>query len=119
MNLIPRFYDVTSGRITIDGIDVRDLPQELLRQIVVPVMQESILFSGDLRQNIKMGMPEATDDEMRPVQGGRRPRFHQRTTRRAMMDVSRKGANFSGGQRQRICIARGVCANPRVSDHGR
>jgi ATP-binding cassette subfamily B protein len=115
VNLIPRFYDVTSGRITIDGIDVRDLPQELLRQIVVPVMQESILFSGDLRQNIKMGMPDATDDDM--IASSKAADAHDFISVNQEgydRSVSRKGANFSGGQRQRICIARGVCAQPRV-----
>jgi ATP-binding cassette subfamily B protein len=115
VNLIPRFYDVTSGRITIDGIDVRELPQQLLRQIVVPVMQESILFSGDLKQNIKMGMPEATDDEMETsAKAADAHDFIMNNQEGYDRRVSRKGANFSGGQRQRICIARGVCANPRV-----
>ncbi len=115
VNLIPRFYDVTSGRITIDGIDVREFPQQLLRQIVVPVMQESILFSGDLRQNIKMGMPEATDDEMEAsAKAADAHEFITSNQEGYDRRVSRKGANFSGGQRQRICIARGVCANPRV-----
>jgi ATP-binding cassette subfamily B protein len=115
VNLIPRFYDVTSGRITIDGIDVRELPQQLLREIVVPVMQESILFSGDLRQNIKMGMPEATDDEMETsAKAADAHDFIMNNQEGYDRRVSRKGANFSGGQRQRICIARGVCANPRV-----
>ena len=115
VNLLPRFYDVTSGRITIDGIDVREFPQQLLRQIVVPVMQESILFSGDLRQNIKMGMPEATDDEMEASSKAADAHdFIMSNQEGYDRHVSRKGANFSGGQRQRICIARGVCANPRV-----
>ena len=63
-NLIPRFYDVTEGRITIDGIDVRDIPQENLRQIVGIALQEAVLFKGDLRFNLKFGQPAAEDGVM-------------------------------------------------------
>ncbi len=120
VNLIPRFYDVTSGRITIDGIDVRELPQQLLRQIVVPVMQESILFSGDLRQNIKMGMPEATDDEMEAsAKAADAHEFIMSNQEGYDRRVSRKGANFSGGtEAAHLHSARRVRQSTRP-DHGR
>ena len=115
INLIPRFYDVTAGKITIDDIDVKDFPQEILRQIVVPVLQESILFSGDVRENIKMGKPEATDDEMQvAAKAADAHKFLTSTPEGYDRSVSRRGTNFSGGQRQRLCIARGICAMPKV-----
>jgi ABC-type multidrug transport system fused ATPase/permease subunit len=115
INLIPRFYDVTAGKITIDDIDVKDIPQEILRQIVVPVLQESILFSGDVRENIKMGKPEATDDEMEvAAKAADAHKFLTSTPEGYDRRVSRRGTNFSGGQRQRLCIARGICAMPKV-----
>jgi ABC-type multidrug transport system fused ATPase/permease subunit len=115
INLIPRFYDTTSGRITIDGTDVRDIPQDILRQIVVPVLQESILFSGDVRENIKMGNPEASDDEMEvSAKAADAHNFITVTPDGYDRRVARRGANFSGGQRQRLCIARGICTRPKV-----
>jgi ABC-type multidrug transport system fused ATPase/permease subunit len=115
INLIPRFYDVTSGRITIDGVDVREIPQEVLRQIVVPVLQESILFSGEVRENIKMGRPDATDDDMEiAAKAADAHKFLTATPEGYDRKVSRRGTNFSGGQRQRLCIARGICALPTV-----
>jgi len=115
INLIPRFYDVTAGKITIDDVDVKDIPQEILRQIVVPVLQESILFSGDVRENIKMGNPEATDDEMEvAAKAADAHKFLTSTPEGYDRSVSRRGTNFSGGQRQRLCIARGICAMPKV-----
>jgi ATP-binding cassette subfamily B protein len=115
VNLIPRFYDVTSGKITIDGTDVREMPQEVLRQIVVPVLQESVLFSGDVRENLKMGNPEAPDDEMMvAAKAADAHNFLTATPDGYDRLVARRGTNFSGGQRQRLCIARGICAKPRV-----
>jgi ATP-binding cassette subfamily B protein len=115
INLIPRFYDTTSGRITIDGTDVRDIPQDILRQIVVPVLQESILFSGDVRENIKMGNPEASDDEMEvSAKAADAHNFITVTPDGYDRRVARRGANFSGGQRQRLCIARSICTRPKV-----
>jgi ABC-type multidrug transport system fused ATPase/permease subunit len=115
INLIPRFYDTTSGRITIDGADVRDIPQDILRQIVVPVLQESILFSGDVRENIKMGNPEASDDEMEvSAKAADAHNFITVTPDGYDRRVARRGANFSGGQRQRLCIARSICTRPKV-----
>lgn len=115
VNLIPRFYDVTSGKITIDDIDVKDMPQDILRQMVVPVLQESILFSGDVRENIKMGNPEAPDDEMEiAAKAADAHKFLTATPDGYDRLVARRGTNFSGGQRQRLCIARGICAKPKV-----
>jgi len=115
INLIPRFYDVTSGKITIDGVDVREIPQEVLRQIVVPVLQESVLFSGEVRENIKMGRPDATDDEMEvAAKAADAHKFLTAMPEGYDRTVARRGTNFSGGQRQRLCIARGICALPKV-----
>ena len=73
INLIPRFYDVTEGRITIDGIDVRDIPQDNLRQIVGIALQEAVLFQGDMRFNLKFGSNPTVEDEVmfNAAQGGR------------------------------------------------
>ena len=115
VNLIPRFYDVIEGRITIDGVDVRDFPQDNLREIVGIALQEAVLFQGDVRFNLKFGQPEADDDVM--IQAARAADsygFVMNLPEKWDAPVSQRGYNFSGGQRQRLSINRALTAEPRI-----
>jgi ABC-type multidrug transport system fused ATPase/permease subunit len=115
INLIPRFYDVTGGRITIDGVDVRDIPQDNLRQIVGIALQEAVLFQGDVRFNLKFGHPEAEDDVMfDAAKAADSYGFVMNLPERWEAPVSQRGYNFSGGQRQRLSINRTLTAEPKV-----
>ncbi len=115
VNLIPRFYDVTEGRITIDGVDVRDIPQDNLRKIVGIALQEALLFQGDVRFNLKFGQPEAEDEVMRgAAEAADALGFVENLPEQWNAHVARRGYNFSGGQRQRLCITRTLTAQPRV-----
>ena len=115
VNLIPRFYDVTGGRVTIDGVDVRDADIKRLRSSVGISLQESILFSGTILDNIRYGRPDATDEEV--VEAAKAAQAHD-----FIMDfpegyntmVGQRGVNLSGGQKQRISIARALLINPRI-----
>ncbi|MDQ5850491.1 MAG: ABC transporter ATP-binding protein/permease [Chloroflexota bacterium] len=115
VNLIPRFYDATHGRVTIDGVDVRAIDEAALHSAVGVAMQESILFTGTIRDNIRYGRPEATDEEV--VAAARMAQAHVFITR--FPDgydsvVGQRGVNLSGGQKQRIAIARALLARPAV-----
>jgi ATP-binding cassette subfamily B protein len=115
VNLIPRFYDVTAGRITIDGVDVRDIPIKTLHQLVGVALQESVLFSGKVRENVCYGKPDATEDEMiEAAQAADAHGFVSAIPEGYDAAVARRGANFSGGQRQRLAIARAVTAKPKI-----
>jgi ABC-type multidrug transport system fused ATPase/permease subunit len=115
VHLIPRFYDCSSGRILVDGHDLRDVTISSLRNNIGMVLQESFLFSGTLRENIKYGRPEATDEEV--VQASIAANCHD-----FIMEfpdgyetiVGERGTRLSGGQRQRISIARALLRNPRI-----
>jgi ABC-type multidrug transport system fused ATPase/permease subunit len=115
VNLIPRFYDVQEGRITIDGIDVRDYKQDNLRQVVGIALQEALLFQGQIRFNLKFGSPDADDEVM---ENGARAAdaygFINNLPEKWDAPVSRRGYNFSGGQRQRLSMARTLTGQPRV-----
>ena len=114
-NLIPRFYDVTRGRVTIDGIDVRDVTLESLRSNIGITLQEVILFSGTIRDNIRYGRPEASQEEVEEA-----ARIAQADSFiRAFPDgydslVGQRGVNLSGGQKQRIAIARALLVKPKI-----
>jgi ATP-binding cassette subfamily B protein len=115
VNLVPRFYDVTAGRVTIDGIDVRDLRQDELRRCVGVALQEAVLFQGDVRFNLKFGAPDADDDLMKDAAAAADAKeFVDRLPGMWDASVSRRGYNFSGGQRQRLSIARALLPRPRV-----
>jgi len=115
INLIPRFYDAISGRVTIDGVDVRDIKMESLRRNIGINLQDSILFSGTIKDNIKYGRPNATDDEV--VEAAKAAQAHDFITK--FPDgydtmVGQRGVNLSGGQKQRIAIARALLVKPPI-----
>jgi ATP-binding cassette subfamily B protein len=115
INLIPRFYDVTEGRITIDGVDVRDIPQDNLREVVGIALQEAVLFQGDVRFNLKFGKPAADDDVMfDAAKAADSYGFVTNLPEKWEAPVSQRGYNFSGGQRQRLSINRTLTAQPKV-----
>jgi ATP-binding cassette subfamily B protein len=115
INMIPRFYDVTGGRVTIDGHDVRDVTLESLRTQIGIVLQETNLFTGTIRDNIAFGRPEASDEEV--FAAAKAAAAHEFIT--SFPDgyntpVGERGTTLSGGQKQRIAIARALLLNPRI-----
>lgn len=115
IHLIPRFYDVTSGRITMDGIDIRDLSQEKLRSLLGFVPQKGILFSGDIESNIKFGGEHISDEAMREAAAiAQATEFIEAKPDKYESSISQGGTNVSGGQKQRLSIARAIAKNPKV-----
>ena len=115
VGLVPRFYDVVAGRVTLDGVDVRDLRQDDLRSCVGVALQEAVLFQGDVRFNLKFGAPEADDDLMKAAaRAADAEEFVDALPGAWDAPVARRGYNFSGGQRQRLSIARALLPRPRV-----
>ena len=115
VNLIPRFYDVSAGRVTFDDQDVREWPLEALRRQVAIVQQEVFLFAATLKENIAYGRPDATDEEIEAAAKlARIHNFINRLPEQYDTWVGERGANFSGGQKQRIAIARALLMDPRV-----
>ncbi len=115
LHLVTRFYDTTEGRVLIDGIDVRDLKQELLLSKIGVVPQESILFSGTVRDNIRYGRPDATDDEViAAAKAAQAHEFIMELSQGYDTHVEQRGTNFSGGQKQRLAIARAILPKPRI-----
>ncbi len=115
INLIPRFYDTSEGRVTIDGIDVRDIKMDSLRSHMGISLQEAILFSGPIRDNIKYGKPNASDEEV--VEAAKTAQAHDFIM--AFPEgydtmVGERGVNLSGGQKQRLAIARALLVKPRI-----
>ncbi len=115
INLIPRFYDVSGGRVTIDGIDIRQLQQDSLLENIGVVPQESVLFSGTVADNIRYGRPEASDEEViSAAKASQAHDFIMELPEGYVYHVEQRGTNFSGGQKQRIAIARALLLKPRV-----
>jgi ATP-binding cassette subfamily B multidrug efflux pump len=115
IHLIPRFYDVTGGRVTIDGVDVRDIEKEVLRRNVGIALQESVLFSGTIRDNIRYGRPDATDEEViAAAQAAQAQQFISEFPDGYDTVLGQRGVNLSGGQKQRIAIARALLIQPAV-----
>ena len=115
INLIPRFYDVTAGCVRIDGYDVRDVTLDSLRSQIGIVLQETVLFSGTIRDNIAYGRPDADDEAV--VAAARAAQAHDfiiALPEGYVTYVGERGAGLSGGQRQRIAIARALLLDPRI-----
>ncbi len=114
-NLVPRLYDVDSGAVRIDGYDVRAVTQASLRSFMGFVPQETLLFSGTIRENIAFGRPGATDEEIvAAAQAANAHDFIQALPEGYDTPVGERGVNLSGGQRQRIAIARALLRDPRI-----
>jgi ATP-binding cassette subfamily B protein len=115
INLIPRFYDVTEGRVTVDGIDVRDVEIEDLRSQIGIVFQETTLFAGTIKENIAFGRPEAAMDEIvAAAQAAEAHDFISGFPDGYETVVGERGVTLSGGQKQRVAIARALLLNPRI-----
>ena len=115
VHLIPRFYEATRGSILVDGVDIKDIPLETLRGGVSIAFQESFLFTGTLRDNIRFGKPDATDEEVvAAARAAQADGFIAGFPEGYDTLVGQRGVNLSGGQRQRINIARALLKNPRI-----
>jgi len=115
IHLIPRFYDPTEGRITFDGIDLRDLQGRSLRSHIGVALQEAVLFGGTVRENIVYGRPDATDDEIRAAAAAAQAaEFIDGFDEGYDTVIGQRGVTLSGGQRQRIAIARALLVKPKV-----
>lgn len=114
-NLIPRFYEVTSGKITIDGHDIRDVTLASLREQIGIVPQETMLFSTTVRENIRYGRLDATDEEVEAAaKAANADSFIKELPQGYDTPIGERGLNLSGGQRQRMAIARAILKNPRI-----
>ena len=115
INLVPRFYDVTGGSVTIDGIDVRDVTGESLRHQIGIVLQDTFLFSTTVMENIRFGRPDATDEEViEAAKLARVDTFVDRLSDGYQTVLGERGSGLSQGQRQLISIARAALGNPRI-----
>ena len=115
LNLIPRFYDVTGGRVTIDGIDVREMPQEQLHSLLGYVPQKGVLFSGTIESNLKFGGAQITDTGMKKAASiAQATEFIDAKPEGYASPIAQGGSNVSGGQKQRLSIARAIAKDPKI-----
>lgn len=115
INLIPRFYDVTSGQITIDGVDIRKLTCKKLRSLIGLVPQKGVLFSGDIESNLKFAGEFITDEQMKEAAGiAQAAEFIEQKEKQYHSEIAQGGTNVSGGQKQRLSIARAIAKQPKV-----
>ena len=115
IHLIPRFYDVTDGSVTIDGVDIRDISQEKLRDLLGFVPQKAVLFSGDIESNLKFAGEEITDETM--IEAARIAQAEEFISEKEdayKSPIAQGGTNVSGGQKQRLSIARAIAKNPKI-----
>jgi ATP-binding cassette subfamily B protein len=115
INLIPRFYDTSGGEVSVDGVDVRDLDEDSLLEHISLVPQETILFTGTIRDNISYGRPEARDEEViAAAKAAQAHDFIMTLPEGYDTHVEERGSNLSGGQKQRIAIARALITHPHI-----
>lgn len=115
VNLIPRFYDVTSGELLIDGVNVKDVSQKDLREIIGFVPQKGILFSGTIESNIKYSDEKMSDEEMKEAAKiAQATEFIEAKDEQYKSEISQGGSNVSGGQKQRLSIARAIAKDPEI-----
>lgn len=115
LNLIPRFYDVTGGRVTVGGVDVREMPQANLRQEIGYVPQKGVLFSGTIDSNLKFGGEEITDADARKAAAiAQATDFIEAKPEGYRSPIAQGGSNVSGGQKQRLSIARAIAKKPKI-----
>ena len=115
VNLIPRFYDITSGNLLIDGVDIKDISNKDLRKIIGFVPQKGLLFSGTIESNIKYGNPSMTDDQMvKAAKISQSEEFIESKPLKYKEPIAQGGSNVSGGQKQRLSIARAIAIDPEI-----
>ena len=115
VQLIPRLYDVTEGTVRVGGVDVRDYDLDTLRNAVAMVLQKNVLFSGTIKENLRWGKQDATDEEIvEAAKLAQADEFVQTFPDKYDTHIEQGGTNVSGGQKQRLCIARALLKSPKI-----
>jgi ATP-binding cassette subfamily B protein len=115
VNLIPRYYDATTGEVLMNGKNVKQLPLETLREQVGMVMQKAVLFKGTIEENLRWGDEEATDEQIyTAAEYAQADKFVRNFTNGYQTELGQGGVNVSGGQKQRLCIARALLKKPKI-----